>query len=304
MADEPNAQVIADSQQGVTPGSGNDDVNKGGDNIAPSAPSNEAPKPTEAEVKAAADKVIADKVEADKVAEAAKSDEVKAKEAADAEKAKDNTPLDQDTWGTTGDDVGDSVLTMLQNADVSVDEAKALLFDAVKQGDVTKIDVAALEAKVGKTKATLLMAGITTFVNSQATRNAQIVADIKEASGGEENWTKMTDWSKAQNADGKQNIDEASLTEYRGMIDKGGAMARFAVSEIAAKYNADKGNSTLQTATVATTVIGDGGPGPSARSTSRAVYVEELTKAHRLGASDDALAEITAARHRGRAAGI
>lgn len=287
--------------QGVTPGAGNEDANGGNGNGTPDPASNDAPTPNEAETKAAEEKAAADKVETDK-AETEKADAEKL-EADKAAAAKDDTVLDADVWGSTGSDVGDSVLTMLQNADVSVDDAKALLFDAVQAGDVTKIDAAALEAKVGKTKATLIMAGITTFVGEQATRNSQIVADIKEASGGEENWTKMTAWTKGKDADGKPNVSDADLTEYRGMIDKGGAMARFAVSEIAAKYNADKANTTLESTSAPKPMLGDGGPGQGSRATSKAEYVAELTKAHRKGASETELAEITAARHLGRSQG-
>lgn len=295
MATENNDGNVLDKSlaaQGVTGDLDNKGKTGSDDgNPTPAAPDNTpppAPTPTddekalaakEAEVKAAA--------EADEKAEAEKK----------AEDAKEATPLDEEVWGTTGDEVADSVLTMLQNADVTPDEAKALLFDAVKAGDVSQIDVKALEAKVGKTKATLIMAGVTNFVDKRTTDNAATLVDVHKAAGGEENWTKMAAW-------GKDNIPEADLSDYRGMIDKGGAQARFAVQEIAAKFNADESNTTLSGATTAAALEGDGGVGKSARSTTRAEYVAELTKAHRGNATEAVLNEITAARHRGRAAGL
>jgi len=285
------AAAAAAKAQNVGPGDGNDDANVIQGNPVPPAPSNEPPAPT-AEEKAAADaKAAEDKDAADKIAAAEKAATDKA-----AQTEKENTPLNTDEWGSTGNDVADSVLTMLQNADVSPEEAKALLFDAVTAGDLSKIDLEGLEEKVGQTKATLIMAGVTTFVNDKNARNTQIVADIKEAAGGEENWTKMAAWAKG-------NLPDAELVEYRGMVDEGGAQARFAVAEIAAKYNADEANTSLTTAGVAP-IQGDGGVAGSARSISRADYVAELTKAHRNNASEAVLNEITAARHRGRAQGL
>jgi hypothetical protein len=246
-------------------------------NAPPAAPSNEPP--------------AVEKTEADKLAEAkavvdADADAT-AKAEADAQAARENDPLDQEVWGSTGDDVADSVLTTLQNAGVTPDEAKVMLWDAVK----------ALKDKVGDAKATLVMAGVTSFVEKQSARNAAIIKDIESVSGGEENWKTMAAW-------GKENLAAAALTEYRTMIDKGGAQARFAAGEIARAYNADSANTTLAVSTAAPTVEGDAGAGPSARSTSRAEYVAELDAAHRGNPTEAALQEITAARHRGRTKGI
>lgn len=284
--------------QGVTDPLTNGDKTGSAGSPAPAAPSNDPPpkpEPTETEKAEAAAKEAADKVS--DAAKATAETEKKAADDKEAEAKKDNTPLDEEVWGSTGDEVGDSVLTMLQNADVTTDEAKALLFDAVQAGDVTKIDVKALEDKVGKVKATLIMAGVTSFVEKNTAKNAVIVADMHKAAGGEDNWNTLAAW-------GKTNIPEAELSELRLMIDAGGAQARFAVSEIAAKFNADEGNTSLSTATTTPVIEADGGTGKTARSTSRADYVAELTRAHRDNKSDAVIAEITAARHRGRAAGI
>ncbi len=289
MADTPEALAAAAAlakQQGVTPGAGNDDVNSGETgNVAPPPPGNDPPPPSDEEAAKA------------KEAEAAAAKEKTAEAEAAALTDKEATPLDNDVWGSTGHAVADSALAMLQNADVTPLEAKAILLDAVQSGDPTKIDKEALIEKVGEDKANLILAGVTTFVNDKNARNTQIVADIKEAAGGEDNWAKMAAW-------GKSNLPDADLVTYRGMIDAGGAQARFAVAEIATKYNADEKNSSLDTTAGNAPITGDGGRVSSARSTSRKDYVAELTKAHRDGATDAVLNEITAARHRGRAQGI
>ncbi len=281
------SEGAAAAAQGVPPVADNSDRTSDKGNAIPAQPANAAP---------AVEKTEAEKLEAAKAVVDADADAT-AKAEADAQAARENDPLDTDVWGTTGDDVADSVLTTLQNAGVEPDEAKVLLWDAVKDGDLSKVDVAALKEKIGDAKATLVMAGVTSFIEKQSARNAAIIKDIESVSGGEENWTKMAAWGKA-------NLPEADLTEYRTMIDKGGAQARFAAGEIARAYNADAKNTTLVVSTVTPAVEGDSGAGQSARSTSRAEYVAELDAAHRGSPTEAALQEITAARHRGRAKGM
>jgi len=271
--------------QGVPPAAENTGANTAQGNTVPPAPTNEPPLDDAAKLAAAEALVAETKATKEKEAEAAQAE-------------KDLEPLDEGVWGSTGDDVADSVLTTLQNAGVTPDEAKLLLWDAVKEGDLTKVDIPALKEKIGDAKATLVMAGVTSFVEKQSTRNAAIIEDIKNVSGGDENWKLMAAW-------GKDNLPEADLTEYRTMIDRGGPQARYAAGQIAAAYNADPGNTTLDTAGgTAPVVEGDGGAGPSARATSRAEYVAELDAAHLGNPTEAALQAITAARHRGRAQGI
>ena len=50
-------------------------------------------------------------------------------------------PEGAEAWGDTGSEIGNSVLGMLQESGISTADAKALLFDAVQSGDMTKIDV-------------------------------------------------------------------------------------------------------------------------------------------------------------------
>ena len=296
MVDEvKTAAEKAASAQGVKPADANDS-NAGGGNPAPAAIPAEAPTPEPtAEEKAAAEKKVAD----EKAAE-----ELKAKEAEGDDTNKEDAPLDIATWGSTGHEAADSALTLLQNAGVTPEEAKVMMFDAVMAGDIASIDRAALEAKVGKDRAVLIMAGVTTFVNDKNTRNEQIVADIKEASGGEENWNKMTAWSKGQNAEGKPNVSDENLNDWRDMIDEGGAKARFAVNELAAAFNADAANSSIAVSNANPALDGDTRAATTARAISRTEFAEELNKANRQNASQAVIDEIHAARHTGRNKGI
>lgn len=204
-------------------------------------------------------------------------------------------PEGADAWGDTGSEAGNDVLGMLQESGISTADAKALLFDAVQSGDLTKIDRAGLEEKVGKYAANIILRGTETFVKEQQTKADAIIADVHTAAGGSEQWGTVSNWAKS-------NIPEADLAEYRPMIDKGGAAARFAVSEIMGRYNADSNNTTLTTNTAraeATSVSP-----PASTATTRAEYVAALDKAHRRGASQKEIAAIQAQRNAGRKQGI
>ena len=262
-------------------------------NQPPPPANNEPPaKPTEPtdEAKAAlaaAEKLVSDnKAAKDKLDTSPDPEEMKvaaeklkAEEAAKALADKENAPLDIETWGSTGHEGGDAVLGLMQNAGVTPDEAKALLFDAVTAGDLSKIDRTALEAKIGKDKTVLVLAGAKSFLEDKAAKNALIVKDIKGVAGGEENWQKVAAWAKA----GGGSISDDQMSEYIGMIDNGGAQARFAASELVSAYNADDKNTTLTAQGAAPVIEGDTSNTPGGRSLTRNEYAAEVAKLHRRG---------------------
>jgi hypothetical protein len=202
--------------------------------------------------------------------------------------------LDTATWGTTGDDVGDSVLTLLQNSGVSVADAKALMFDAMKAGDVSKVDKVSLVEKVGSATANLILAGAENFVTRAATAAQTVLTEVHGAVGGADNWTLLAGWAA-------KTFTPVQIAEYKALIDTGGAHARFAAQEMQTKYNADTANSTLPAATAEITP--DATAVTSARSITRQVYAAEMSKAHKAGDAT-AMKEIQQARERGRTAGL
>ena len=109
----------------------------------------------------------------------------------DTDEPKDN--LDTATWGDFKDDTANAVLLELQNSGITVDKAKALLFDALKSGDVTKIDHDALVEAVGKSRAHLIEAGMRDFISrtNAEVRAAEesakaVLAEMHAAAGGEQ----------------------------------------------------------------------------------------------------------------------
>ncbi len=208
---------------------------------------------------------------------------------------KPSEDADPAIWGDSGSEVGNSVLGYLQEAGVTPDEAKALLYDALQSGDLGAIDKAALVAKLGKNGANIVLAGAKSFLAERQTHAAAVVNDIHTAVGGKEAWDKIAGWAS-------ENISETDLAQYRPMIDKGGAAARFAATEITALYNKDSKNSSIQ---VTNTRAEATSASPPARTAyTRAQYVEALDKAHKTRASQKEFDAIQAARNAGRKQGL
>jgi len=224
-----------------------------------------------------------------KEAEEKAAAEAKAAEEAEAtgEEEAEDKALDTSVWGDAGDDVANSVLTELQNSGVTPDEAKALLWDAVEKGDPSKVDRDALVEKVGKARATLIMAGIENVTSKNNAKIEEVTAIAHKAAGDKESWTKATKWANAK-------MDASELDELRGMMDKGGRQAEFAASEIVSRYNADPNNTSLKAGSKQ--LNADGKAKPAGEPLSRRQYGEELDKAHRTGRLTPALQESLKAR--------
>ena len=183
--------------------------------------------------------------------------------------AEDDKALNSEVWGSTGDETGDAVLQLLQNSGVTPDEAKALLFDGVKSGDLTKIDRAALEKKVGKVKAQLIVSGVTSFVTSQKSAAQAIVTTLHEEVGGKENWDAVAKWANAA-------IDADTLEQYKGMINAGGVQAKLAARAMKEAYEGDSKNSTLNAKKEV--VPKNGAPTTTITPMSKIEYVKALEK--------------------------
>ena len=212
--------------------------------------------------------------------------------------ADDEPELDTSVWGDgEGDDVTVSLLTTLQNSGVKPEEAKALLFDAIQQGDPSKVDRDALVEKVGKHKATLIMAGVENVTARIQHQIKQTTEVVHSAAGGRDNWDKARKWAQS-------GIQESELNEYRDMISKGGKQAEFAVAQIVKAYNADPKNTSLNAK--ATTIVGDGGGKADPRKgISRNEYYTRKEKLHRRGRPSQAqLAELRELRNLGKKQGL
>ena len=204
--------------------------------------------------------------------------------------------LDTSVWGDAGgDEVAQSVMQTLQNSGVSTVDAKAMLWDAVEAGDPSKVDRDALVEKVGKAKATLIMAGIENVTSRNNEQIKQVTETVSTVAGSKENWDKAAKWAVA-------SMSAEQVDELRGMIDQGGAKARFAAGEIVKAYNNDPKNTALSAGTKQLTP--EGKSTAKVKGLSRREYGDAIMKLERKGGTEQEFAALRAQRKAGKAAGI
>lgn len=253
----------------------------------------------EAEAKAAEEKSEETSEEETKTEEtkdeegAAEEGEAKDDEGSEEEEEK-KVELDKSVWGSTGSETGDAVLKVLQDAGADPQAAKAILFDAIQAGDVTKIDQKALGELIGEAQATIVVQGAKSFIAEANEANAKIVETVHKSVGGEENWKKVSAWAEA-------SIPAEEMADYAEMINAGGAKARFAASEILSAYNGDAKNTSISAPRVEAKAVT---PPPTVEGITSRQYVEALEKAQRTRAGADEIAKIKAQRAAGRKQGL
>ena len=269
-----------DEENGSAQGQQPDHGNTGGP-----APSNKDRADAKA-AKEAADKEAKEKAEA---AAAAKGED-------DDEAPDEDRELDTEVWGDPGnDEVGRSTLTLIQNSGMTPETALELFGKAREQMDPSLVDRDKLIEAVGKTKATLIMAGFENVTSREKARLAEVTKVVHEAAGGEENWKKATKWAVAK-------MDAVELAELRDMLDKGGRQANFAAAEIVNRYNSDPKNTAL--------TAGKGQVTPDTKSTAtvkgitRREYGEQLDRLYRRGATEAEFNALRAQRNAGKKQGI
>lgn len=222
--------------------------------------------------------------------------DAKAEAAEDEDTQDDDKELDTAVWGDPGnDEVGKSTLTLIQNSGMTPEAALELFGKAREHMDPSLVDRDKLVEAVGKTKATLIMAGFETVTSREKARVAEVTKVVHDVAGGEDNWKKATKWATA-----KLGTDE--LDELRDLLDKGGRQARFAASEIVNRYNGDPKNTALSAGTGQVTP--DTKAAPTAKGITRREYGEQLERLYRRGAAEAEFNALRAQRNAGKKQGI
>lgn len=279
---------------------------------AAAAEAEAAAKSKEAEEKAAAEeaaakaKAEAEAADADAESDAGNGEDGSGKETdkdgkdgADDDNADDDDNDDDglkwDDVQRTGDEVADSVLSELQEAGISTEDAKALIYDPLlEHGDPTKIDRDALIEKVGKARANLVMAGIENYVGRNNAAAEEAVGIVYETAGGKEGWEKVAAWAR-------ENVSDKDRADLNALMDQGGRKASFAASEYVRMHNEAEGTTSVGRGE---TLEGDAKAGDVGEAISRVEYAERMEKAHRLGPKPGEIAAIQRARERGRKKGL
>lgn len=225
-------------------------------------------------------------------ADAGKQDDTKPKE--DETKPEDK-PLDVTVWGDTGSDTGNAVLKKLQESGVNPDTAKALLYDAVQAGDVTKIDKAALTAAIGEASANIVLSGIDTFIKENNAKNTSVLTALHTEVGGEENWNTLRDWAKA-------NLKPEEIQDYIDLIDAGGRKAVLAAKDLNERYE-QAGNTSLKKSEQVVPNANNQQQQPNIVAMSSKEYFAACEQAHRDGTYAAKRAMLLASRELGKKQG-
>lgn len=292
-----NEQHAEAQHKGAPAGVRNKDVSDGHSregNPAPkivNTPPVKEPTAEEKAAKEAADKVAADAAKTTSDAAPTAEELAKAKEVADA------LPKTGD-YQVYGNDTIDSAISLLKEAKVPPLEAQAIFAKAIKSLDAKDIDIKVLTDKVGKEKATLIMAGMEKFISDyHATVGARTKA-VYDTAGGKDTFETISKWAQA-----KEKTDAAfagELQAYRTMIDTSPTAAKLATQELVKAYNADPLNKSLQVK-----MFQGDKPGnqESVKGLSRADYIKQLKVAEAKGDKTTANS-LHAARMAGKRAGM
>lgn len=213
------------------------------------------------------------------------------------QESSEEAPLDLSVFESTGSEVGDSVLTLIQNAGGTPEQARALLYEAVSENDMSKIDQSALEKLVGKEKAVLVIAGAKSYSQELSARNKEVGDTLTSSVGGKENWELVSGWAK-------KNLSEAERRELAELSNRGGNYSKFAANELLSRYNADPANTEIVVGTTRIEADATSNNSPTQAALTAREYHAQIKKAMRSGASEAEINKIKAARANGRAKGI
>ena len=270
---------------------------------APPAPSNEPPPPAPKKDKPEGmdEEHGTEPPKKEQTAEEKAAAEKAAKEEADKKAAAEKEaagPL-KDYVDFSDSPAAAAAVNLLKEAGIGPNEANGYFEKALKSGDLNDVDVKGLEAKLGKDKATLVMAGVTAHYTALQTKATETVKAVHDVFGGEKNWTTVRDWAHAaEKADPKV---KTQINAIRGMIDEGGFRAEAGARELLRLYNAAPNVKGLGTSKLA---VGDSTGTVVGTHLTRADYLTELKAAHDRGASRAEIQALDARRRAGKAAGI
>lgn len=261
--------------KGVTDGVNKEDLNAGetrGEG-APQAPviTNTPP----AEEKKADEQKPADEAKPEEKTDEQKAEDKKAEDEAKKADEAEVTAYAEDY----GDDSVNAVVATLKDSGVDVKEADGWFREAAETGDLSKIKVTEIAAKLGKEKAALVVTAVKDYYTRTQGSVKETVNAAYEQVGGEENWKKVSAWAAAQ-----RKADPAfnkKADELNAMFELSPTAAAIAAKELRSLYEAASGNSSLQVKQVQGQAAAS--VGVNLEPISRKEYAEQYEAAHKRG---------------------
>ena len=197
---------------------------------------------------------------------------------ADAAGAGETAPEPELEYETYEDDNANAAMSLLKESGVKATEAREFFKAAVETRDISKIDYAGIEKRIGKEKTSLLKLALTQFYNSALASVNEKVTAVFDTMGSKDNWAKVNKWAKAK-AESDPEFKK-QVSEYNKMLDLNAKTAKAAAAELKELYEADPANGSLEI------VMEQGDKGGSTEQTqyiSRAEYVEQMKTAQAKG---------------------
>lgn len=262
------------TDKGLSPGVSASDVQKH-QQVNPKDPGlprageilNERPKTEEEKIKIA---------EAEAAEAAAKKAEAEAEKKAEETKETEQVDTEAAEYVSYDDPAADAAVELLKEEGVDPREAAKWFAPVLESLDINKMDIAAMEAKLGKAKAGVVAAAVKDYYTRQAQTIQTTVKAVTEVFGGDENLGKIRNWVNTlpDNAE-----EKGQVAELLKLMNQGEYSAKLAAKELRALYEKHPNNKSLSIKRV----DGDGVSTEQPKILTRQEYVAEMKKAQAAG---------------------
>jgi len=220
---------------------------------------------------------LAEAENAEAAAKKAATDEAAAKEA-EAKKTDEGKepPKEETDYVKYDDPAADAAVEMLRTKGIAPQDAAKWFAPVLESGDVSKMDMAAMEKALGKTEAALVATSVKDYYTRQLQTIQGTAKAITEVLGGDANLARVRTWMAAIPATSE---NAKAVKEVLSMMNRGEYSAKLAAKELKALYEADAKNSSLSRSQIS----GDGVSQDAPKVLSRAEYLSEMKKAQAEG---------------------
>lgn len=227
---------------------------------------NERPKTDEEKAKIA---------EAEAIEAANKEAEAKAEEKTEETKT-EQVDTEAAEYVSYNDPAADAAVELLKEEGVTPQEAAKWFAPVLESMDINKMDIAAMEAKLGKAKAGVVAAAVKDYYTRQAQTIQTTAKAVTEVFGGDENLGKIRNWVNTlpDNAE-----EKGQVAELLKLMNQGEYSAKLAAKELRALYEKHPNNKSLSIKRV----DGDGVSAEQTKILTRQEYHAEMKKAQANG---------------------
>lgn len=224
------------------------------------------------EQKAAATKVAEDNKAKIAEAEAVALKDKKAEDTKKAEEPKVDVAkvIAEAEYVKYNDPAADAAVEMLREKGIDAKESAAWFAPVLESGDINKMDIAAMEAKLGKNQAQLVATAVKDYYTRQLQSVQGTTKAVTEVLGGQESLRKVQAWVGNMKPD---HASAAQVADLVAMMDRGEYSAKVAAKELKTLFEGDPQNKSLSLKQI----TGDGvDRNQGVQTLTRAEYLKEM----------------------------